>query len=166
MRLDDVEVPVGNRVGEEDGAWKLIVDSLATERHVQFSPKRVRRDFEDVVNWVRGVGLDGDPVTRHEIADLAVEVAEVEALTLEMLQAVQDGRSAVVEAAANKLWGSEVCQRIARLATELGAPEALVRGTEVEFLWRQTMSETIGGGTSEIMRGLIARNVLGLTATT
>ena len=166
VRLDDVEVPVGNRVGEEDGAWKLIVDSLATERHVQFSPKRVRRDFEDVVNWVRASGLDGDPVTRHGIADLAVEVAEVEALTLEMLQAVQDGRSAVVEAAANKLWGSEVCQRIARLATELGAPEALVRGTEVEFLWRQTMSETIGGGTSEIMRGLIARNALGLTATT
>ena len=66
---------------------------------------------------------------RHHLADLAVEVAEVEALTLEMLQAVQDGRSAVVEAAANKLWGSEVCQRIARLATELGAPEALVRGT-------------------------------------
>jgi alkylation response protein AidB-like acyl-CoA dehydrogenase len=93
-----------------------------------------------------------------------VEVAEVQALTLEMLQAVQDGRSAVVEAASNKLWGSEVCQRIARLATDLGAPEALERDTELEFLWRQTMSETIGGGTSEIMRGLIARNALGLAA--
>ncbi len=55
-------------------------------------------------------------------------------------------------------------ERIARLATELGAPEALVRGCELEFLWRQSMSETIGGGTSEIMRGLIARNALGLTA--
>ena len=109
----------------------------------------------------RGVGprsgLDGDPVVRHHLAGLAVEVAEVEALALEMLQAVQDGRSAVVEAASNKLWGSEVCQRVARLATELGAPEALVRGCELEFLWRQTMSETIGGGTSEIIRGLIAR---------
>ncbi len=164
--LDDVEVPVGNRVGEENGAWTLMVDSLATERHVQFSPKRVSATSRSVVNWVRANGLDGDPVTRHGIADLAVEVAEVEALSLVMLQAVQDGRSAVVEAAANKLWGSEVCQRIARLATELGAPEALVRGTEVEFLWRQSMSETIGGGTSEIMRGLIARNALGLTATT
>jgi alkylation response protein AidB-like acyl-CoA dehydrogenase len=62
------------------------------------------------------------------------------------------------------LWGSEVCQRIARLATDLGAPEALERDNELEFLWRQTMSETIGGGTSEIMRGLIARNALGLAA--
>ena len=64
------------------------------------------------------------------------------------------------------MWGSEVCQRVARLASELAAPEALVRGCELEFLWRQTMSETIGGGTSEIMRGLIARNALGLAAKT
>jgi hypothetical protein len=164
VRFDDVAVPVENRVGEENGAWALIVDSLATERHVQFSPKRVLRDFEELVRWVRAHDLAGDPVVRHHLADLAVEVAEVQALTLEMLQAVQDGRSAVVEAASNKLWGSEVCQRIARLATDLGAPEALERDTELEFLWRQTMSETIGGGTSEIMRGLIARNALGLAA--
>jgi alkylation response protein AidB-like acyl-CoA dehydrogenase len=164
VRLDDVEVPVANRVGEEDGAWTMIVDSLATERHVQFSPRRVLRDFEALVGWVQEHGLAGDPVVRHHLADLAVEVAEVQALTMEMLQAVQDGRSAVVEAAANKLWGSEVCQHIARLATDLGAPEAVVKDTELEFLWRQTLSETIGGGTSEIMRGLIARNALGLTA--
>jgi alkylation response protein AidB-like acyl-CoA dehydrogenase len=164
VRLDDVSVPAENRVGEEDGAWTMIVDSLATERHVQFSPKRVQRDFEELVGWVQEHGLAGDPVVRHHLADLAVEVAEVQALTLEMLQAVQDGRSAVVEAAANKLWGSEVCQRIARLAADLGAPEAVVKDSELEFLWRQTMSETIGGGTSEIMRGLIARNALGLTA--
>ena len=39
VRFDDVEVPVENRVGEEDGAWTLMVESLATERHVQFSPE-------------------------------------------------------------------------------------------------------------------------------
>jgi alkylation response protein AidB-like acyl-CoA dehydrogenase len=164
VRFDDVSVPVEDRVGEENGAWTMIVDSLATERHVQFSPKRVRRDFEELVDWVRAHGMADDPVVRFRLADLAIEVAEVQALTLEMLQAVQDGRSAVVEAASNKLWGSEVCQRIARLATDLGAPEALVKDSELEFLWRQTMSETIGGGTSEIMRGLIARNALGLSA--
>jgi alkylation response protein AidB-like acyl-CoA dehydrogenase len=59
-----------------------------------------------------------------------------------------------------------VCQHIARFATDYGAPAALERDTELEFLWRQTLSETIGGGTSEIMRGLIARNALGLTAKT
>ena len=55
-----------------------MVESLATERHVQFSPKRVLRDFEDLVDVrpARAVVVD-DPVVRHRLAELAVEVAEV-----------------------------------------------------------------------------------------
>jgi alkylation response protein AidB-like acyl-CoA dehydrogenase len=164
IRFDDVEVPVANRVGEEDGAWKMIVESLATERHVQFSPKRVQRDFEDLLEHLRKVGKTDDPVVRQQVADLAVELAEVQALSLGMLEAVEKGRNAVVEAAFNKLAGSELCQKIAQAAVEHGAPEALVEGAMVEFLWRQSISETIGGGTSEVMRGVIARNHLGLSA--
>jgi alkylation response protein AidB-like acyl-CoA dehydrogenase len=74
------------------------------------------------------------------------------------------GRPAVVEAASNKLAGSELAQRIARTALELGGTDCLVRGGWLEFLWRQSISETIGGGTSEIMRGIIARVGLGLGA--
>jgi alkylation response protein AidB-like acyl-CoA dehydrogenase len=164
VRFDGVEVPISNRVGEENGAWTLMVESLATERHVQFSPKRVQRDFEDVVAWITARGLDADPVVRSRLADLAVEVAEVRALSLVLLQAIQRGQPSVVEAACNKLAGSEAAQRIARTAMDIGGPEALVRGTMTEFLWRQSISETIGGGTSEVMRGVVARMALGLDA--
>lgn len=163
VRFDGVRVPVGNRIGEEHGAWTLIRESLATERHVQYSPKRVRRDLEDLVAWARDSGRDRDPVVRHRLADLAVEVREVEVLALAVLEAVEQGRPAAVPASCNKLAGSELSQRIARAALDLGAPEALVTGTALEFLWRQTLSETIGGGTSEIVRGVIARAGLGLT---
>jgi hypothetical protein len=37
-----------------------------------------------------------------------------------------------------------------------------VRGEPAEFLWRQSLWETIGGGTSEVMRGVVARQGLGL----
>ena len=164
VRFDDVEVPVANRVGEEDGAWSLMVESLATERHVQFSPKRVQRDFEDLVELVKRTGRDRDPVVRARIGELAVELAEVEALALLMLSAIQRGEAGVVEAASNKLAGSELAQRIARAAVDLCGEDALVRGTPLEFLWRQSLSETIGGGTSEVMRGLVARVGLGLVA--
>lgn len=163
IRLDGVRVPVENRVGPEDGAWDLIVESLAIERHVQFPPKRLVRDLEDVVAWVREAGLASDPLVRHRLADLAVEVEEVQALALLVVEAVQRGRAGVVEAACNKLAGTETCQRIARAALDFGAPQALVRGTTVEYLWRESISETIGGGTSEVMRGVIARNALGLS---
>jgi alkylation response protein AidB-like acyl-CoA dehydrogenase len=164
VRFDDVAVPVENRVGGQDEAWSLMVESLATERHVQFSPKRVQRDFEDLVALVRECGRQGDPVVRDRLAELAVEVAEAKALSLLMLDAVQHDRPAVVEAACNKLAGSETCQRIARAAVDLCGPAALVRGTMTEFLWRQTLSESIGGGTNEIMRGVVARAALGLVA--
>ena len=164
VRFDDVEVPVANRVGEEDGAWTIMVESLATERHVQFSPKRVQRDFEELVELVRRTGRQDDPIVRAELADLALELAEVEALSLLMLAAIQRGDAGVVEAACNKLAGSECAQRIARAAVDLCGVDALERGMPMEFLWRQSVSESIGGGTSEVMRGLVARVALGLGA--
>ena len=103
-------------------------------------------------------------MVRETIADLAVEVAEVEALALLMLAAIQRGEAGVVEAACNKLAGSELAQRIARTAVDLCGGEALVHGSPIEFLWRQSVSETIGGGTSEVMRGVVARVGLGLVA--
>lgn len=162
FRFDDVRVPVENRVGEEDAAWTIMSEALATERHVQFPPKRCLRDFEDLVAWARESNRDDDPLVRSRLAELAVAVAEVQALALVMLSAVEAQRPAMVEAACNKLAGSELAQRIARTAMDLAAPDALVKGTWLEYLWRQSISETIGGGTSEIMRGVIARAGLGL----
>lgn len=160
--FDDVRVPVANRVGEENKGWALITESLATERHVQFSPARVEQDFDDLVRWLTESGLADDPIVRHKLTDVAVRVAEVEALALAMCEAVQDGKNPIVEAAANKLAGSEACQEVARVAGELGVPESLFVGSTIEYIWRQSICETIGGGTSEIMRSVIAGQGLGL----
>ena len=81
---------------------------------------------------------------------------------LRVLSAMQRGQGAPVEAAANKVVHTVVCQEIARAALDFGGPEALVTGARTELLWRQSMWETIGGGTSEVMRGVVARQALGL----
>jgi alkylation response protein AidB-like acyl-CoA dehydrogenase len=162
--LDGVEVPVERRIGAEDGAWPLVNEALAVERHVQFPPGRVRRDLEELCAWLRAHDRHHDPVCRDRVADLAVRVREVELLGLAVLDSVVAGRHDVALAAENKLAGTEACQAIARAALDVGGPEALVGGSALEFLWRQSTWETVGGGTSEIMRGLIARHALGLGA--
>ena len=91
-----------------------------------------------------------------------MRVREVEAHALRVLDAMARGRSGAVEAAANKVIHTVVCQEIARTALDLGGPEALVDGARVELLWRQSLWETIGGGTSEVMRSVVARQGLGL----
>ena len=162
IRLDGVRVEVARRVGPENGAWKIIGEALADERHVQFPPGRLRRDLEEVVAFVRARGVADDPVARRTLADLAVLVQESEMHGLRVLDAVLHGRPGIAEAAANKVAHTDTAQAIARGALELGGPEARVRGAGPEFLWRQSLWESIGGGTSEIMRSVVAKQTLSL----
>jgi alkylation response protein AidB-like acyl-CoA dehydrogenase len=162
VRFDGVRVPAANRVGPENRGWEVAGSALAVERHVQFPPKRLRRDLQDLVAWVDSVGLGGDAVVHRTLCDLAVKVAEVEALGLALLGGIISGQPSAVPAAYHKLAGTLLTQDIARAALEFGSPEALVKGTDVEFMWRQAILETIGGGTSEMMRGLVARQAFGL----
>jgi alkylation response protein AidB-like acyl-CoA dehydrogenase len=162
VHLDGVEVPVTHRVGPEDGAWKIMSAALADERHIQFPPKRVRRDFEEMVAWLKERGLGCDAAAHRMLSELAAQVFEVEMHGLRVLDAMLRGRPGVVEAAANKVFQSEVCQRIAQAAFDLGGPDALADDARVNTLWRQSLWETIGGGTSEVMRGVVARQGLGL----
>ena len=160
--LEGAKIPSANRVGKENGAWSIMGEALADERHIQFPPGRVRRDLEEMVTWLQEAGLDGDPVVRHRMADLAVRVLEVEMHGLSVLDAMQKGAPADVKAAANKVEHTVVCQEIARAVLDFGGHEALVSGSRPELLWCQTMWETIGGGPSEVMRGVGAKGGLGL----
>ncbi len=64
IRLDGVRVPLARRIGPENGAWKIIGEALADERHVQFPPGRLRRDLEEVVAFLRASGRGADPVVQ------------------------------------------------------------------------------------------------------
>lgn len=162
--LDDVRVPVADRVGDENGAWRIIRESLAVERHLMLLPGRVRRDFEDLAALLRESGLSGDRLARQRLAALAADVALVETNSLATLAELMAGGDAVLPAARTKLLGTELSQAIARTAVELLPERALEEGNVFEFLTRQTVMETVAGGTSEVMRGIVAREALGLGA--
>ena len=160
--FDQVEVPQEHRVGEENGAWPLIGEALADERHIQFPPGRVRRDLEEMVAWLNDNGLSNEPVIRQRIAELTAQVMETQMMGLKVLEAMSNGKDATVDAAMNKIIHTVTCQEIVRTVLDFGGPEALVNGAGPELIWRQSLTETIGGGTSEIMRSVVSRQLLGL----
>jgi len=162
VHFDAVQVPLAQRVGQENAAWPIIGEALADERHIQFPPGRVRRDLEEMVTWLNANGLGNDPLVRQRIAELTVQVMETDILGLKVLEAMVTGRNATVDAAMNKIIHTVTCQEIARAVLDFGGPEALVSGGRPDLLWRQSLTETIGGGTSEIMRSVVARQSLGL----
>jgi len=163
--LEDVAVPVANRVGPENGAWQMMAKALADERHVQFAGARVWRDFDDAVAWLDRMGLSGDAFVKHRLAELELGVMEAEALSFAVLADMAAGRNAAASAAANKIAHTDAIQSIARFVMDVGGASAVVvDGPDgPEAMWRQTMIESIGGGASEIMKGIIARQDLGLT---
>jgi len=164
VHFDAVRIPASQRIGPENGAWTIMGEALADERHIQFPPGRVRRDLEEMADWLREAGLSNDSAVRRALAQLAVEVAEVEMHGLLVLDAMQKGRPAAAAAAANKIAHTVACQNIARAVAEFGGPAALMAGSRPDLLWRHALWETIGGGTTEIMKGIVAREALGLDA--
>ena len=164
VHFERVRIPAEQRVGEENGAWPIMGEALADERHIQFPPGRVRRDLEEVKAWLGEAGLSHAPGVETLLADLGVRVAEVEMHGLRVLDAMQKGRPAGAAAAANKIAHTLACQAIADAALRLGGPEALLESSRPNLLWRHALWETIGGGTTEIMRSIVAREALGLSA--
>ena len=164
VHFDSVRIPKDQLVGPENGAWSMMGEALADERHIQFPPARIRRDLEEMVDWLNKENLGDDPVVRHQMAKLAVHTMEAEMHGLKVLDAMNKGSAGVVEAAMNKVVHTLACQNIARTVLDIGGPEALVNGYRPELIWRQCITETIGGGTTEIMRSVVAKQGLGLSA--
>lgn len=160
--LDGVEVPVAARVGEEGEAWAIVREGLAAERHLQFMPGRVRRDLEDLVELCRRCAALRRTEVRRRLARLAAQVSAAEASAAANLAEAATGSISPVSAACTKLLGSTLAQEIAAAAFDLCGAEALDAAGVSELLWRQARMETIAGGSSEMLLGIVARSALGL----
>jgi alkylation response protein AidB-like acyl-CoA dehydrogenase len=171
--LDGVEVPASNLVGELDHGWAVASASLGYERQGLWIEwlAALQHVFERLVEAVRERAADADA---HVVARLGVageRVAATRALGLREFARMRDGmppsRSYL------KLATSELAQDLFELGAEIGGEDAVVAGengaastTRQPAEWfsglLKSMGDTIGGGTSEIQREIIASAVLRL----
>jgi alkylation response protein AidB-like acyl-CoA dehydrogenase len=175
--LDEVRVPVSDRIGAEHEGWKISQTTLAAERGPFFLPAihALRGQARDALRALPGAAPAGvpaaaDPALRQE---LVRDYAEIEILA-ELYQGVLAGQQvgqAGPEASLVKLHYSELLVRLTGHAVEaLGLPaqlgEPLTADDDRGGTWMLehlgSWGMTIGGGTSEIQRNLIAERVLGL----
>jgi alkylation response protein AidB-like acyl-CoA dehydrogenase len=168
--LTDVAVPKANLVGEVNGGWRITMGSLGHERGALWVEGVVgaQRGVDDLVALARALGIDGDPVARRRVAALAAEVGALRALGYKGFASFAHG-SAAPEHSFMKLATSELRQAIFELGLDLqGAQRAVVdadaavEGGRWQRSWLTSLAATIGGGTSEVQRNVIATRVLGL----
>jgi 3-oxocholest-4-en-26-oyl-CoA dehydrogenase alpha subunit len=162
VRLDEVVVPVENRIGEEGEAWTMIQEALARERHLQILPGRVRRDYEQLCEWAASTGFDQDRGVRARLAAIGGWLDVISTTAGLIVDDVAAGRDTAVMAARQKVVGTALMQEIGRLPLEVGDARQLVEGEPFEFMWRESILETVGGGTTEIMLSILSRRALGL----
>ncbi len=168
---EDVRVPVGNLVGEENGGWGLITNQLNHERVTLCSSGVVERMLDDVRAWAQETKLaDGRRVIDQEWVqvNLARVHAKLEFLRLANWRVAWLAQSGAplnpADASTIKVFGTEFYMEAARLLMEImrdqaplqgDSPGAVVRG-RVERMLRSMHILTFGGGTNEMQRDLIA----------
>jgi alkylation response protein AidB-like acyl-CoA dehydrogenase len=168
---EDVRVPAGNLVGEENGGWGLITNQLNHERVTLCSSGVVERMLDDVRRWAQETKLaDGRRVIDQEWVqvNLGRVHAKLEFLRLanwRVAWLAQSGEALnPADASTIKVFGTEFYMEAARLLMEImrdqaplqgESPGAVVRG-RVERMLRGMHILTFGGGTNEMQRDLIA----------
>ena len=170
--LDDVEVPVENRVGDEGAGWSIMRTSLGHERATAFLADefKYRRTADRVIDLVVAQGLADDPLIRQDVARLESGVQTIAANSARALASVLRGEDPGGVASVNRLVKSEFEQHMHALALRATGPSAVlgsrapdaVDGGRWTFGYLMSRATTIGAGTSEIQRNTIAETVLGL----
>lgn len=174
--LENVRVPVKNRVGPENGGWRMITSQLNHERIALMMVGPLDRLSKEVRAWA----AETDDGTGHTLMshrwvkrNLALVETRLEALTLlNWRQAYNMGQGVLTmqEASGIKVFGSEFYVEAYRLLLEIlgvagliktGEPAATLRG-ELERHYRATLVLTFGGGVNEVQRDIIAMAGLGL----
>ncbi|AEW94733.1 MULTISPECIES: acyl-CoA dehydrogenase family protein [Streptomycetaceae] len=169
--LDEVRVPVANRVGAENDGWRVTVVTLSFERGTAFAGEVVacRRLLDRVAAHARATGRWDDAVLRRGLGRLAAEFSALWRLTQWNVSAAQHaagtgGRGVPgTGASVFKLRYSHARQRLYETAAEvLGAADALDAGHEWTAGRLSSLSYTIAAGTSQIQRNIVAERILGL----
>ena len=168
--LEQVRVPLSNRVGPENGGWKLITNQLNHERVALMMVGPLRRISREVREWAINTP-SGEGRSVLDLAWVRRNLAEVEAglevlLLMNWRQAwsMAKGQLTMEEASGIKVYGSEFYVKAHRLLLEVtgaagtvkrGSPAAILNG-DLERHYRATLVLTFGGGTNEIQRDIIA----------
>ena len=173
--FDGVVVPDEYVVGQLNAGFTYISEALDLERFAMMPVGPLEKKVEALVSWANSATRDGepvkrDPVVRSRLARAVTELEVARMLQRRVISAALRDRVPTLESSQYKLYMNECGKRVANAALDLIGPEGVLRpgeegaplGGRFERSYRYTVVDTIGGGTSEIQKNIIASRGLGL----
>ena len=172
---DDVRVPRNRMIGEKNKGFYYMMEALGSERNQVFVPIRLLPILEDLIQYVKETEYDGkplseDPLVREKIAKAAIDLEVANVLADHSRWLESNHLPMHYEPEVTKLFTSELEQRLVDIAMQvIGLYSTLtecsrwvpLRG-RISWYYLHSFMTTIGAGTSEIGRSIIAQHGLGL----
>ena len=167
--FEDVRVPAANLLGREGGGFVHLMERLPRERMsiAIMALASVRAALEWTVDYTTQRTAFGRPLAAFQNTqfELAMAVTEADVLEAYLDKAVLElnaGTLTAVDAAKAKLWATEVQHRILDRCLQLFGGYGYMAEYPIARAYADARVQTIYGGTSEIMKTIIAREVTGL----
>ena len=175
--FEDVRVPAGNLIGEENRGWYTATTTLDFERSGVQRFANAKRELDKLIDCAKqpdsrapGVRIADDPIARAKLADQSIETEVARYLSYHVAWMQSQALVPNYEASISKVFGSEYAQRTARAGINMlglggalkpASPHAKLEGAFCQ-MYMSSVARTIGAGTSEIQRNIIATRGLGL----
>ena len=169
LRFDGVRVPAANLIGEENAGFRAIMRNFNSERlgmaagAVGFA----QACLDDALAWAKerrtfGRHLVEHQVIRHKLVDMQTRIHAARAMLYDtawkLSQAPRDARW-VAQLAMLKNFATDTMQHCADAAVQTLGGAGFIRGTRAERIYREAKVMQIGGGSTEIMKDLAARQL-------
>ncbi|MEH7483172.1 acyl-CoA dehydrogenase family protein [Neobacillus drentensis] len=164
--FEDVEVPVGNLLGEENNGFYYLMEKLQQERLAMTiaAITSAERMLEITMNYVKerkvfGQSLSKFQNTQFKLAELATEIQIGRTFVDNLIQKHMAGVDIVTEVSMAKWWVSDLAKKAATECLQLHGGYGFMEEYEIARRYRDAAVGSIYGGSNEIMKVVIAKNL-------
>lgn len=164
LTFEDCVVPAANMVGEENAGFKYIMHHFQGERIVLcgFALGAMEALMEEAVSYGESREIFGRPIVeyqiwKHRLADLYTRIMAARQLTYLAVDAANSGIRAEKEISMAKLFTANLVKEVANEVLQLHGGYGYMEEYSVCRIYRDVAGFTIGGGTNEVMREIIAK---------
>ncbi|MBZ9631973.1 acyl-CoA dehydrogenase family protein [Salegentibacter sp. LM13S] len=167
LAFDDVEIPAENLMGEEGKGFSYIMQHFALERLIMGVNAHARAEYAldyalDYMGEREAFGrtIDKFQALRHSVADMASEVEMNKEFNYSIAKRLDDGQYVVKEASMSKLLSTKMADKVIYECLQMLGGYGYMEDYPLARMFRDSRLGPIGGGTSEILREIIAKMVI------
>jgi alkylation response protein AidB-like acyl-CoA dehydrogenase len=162
--MEDAYVPDDNVVGGEGNGWMVAITTLMNERAGLGASAALglAQTLDELIELAKERDLAGDPQVRDRIARLRIGIEGLRLGAMRALTSTMKVGTPGPEGSIAKLQWSATNQAMTELALEVGGEDALLRGSPWAYRFLRSRANSIEGGTSDVLRNIVAERVLGL----